>query len=423
MTSPYRAIFAAPGTRAFSAAGLVGRMPLSMLGVGIVTMISQVTGQYGLAGALSATVAVSGAAVGPQVSRLVDRYGQSRVLRPTAAVTVLSVLTLLAAVRGGAPHWLFFVCAVGIGATPSLGAMVRARWSAIHRGEPELLHTAYSFESVVDEIVFILGPILSIGLCTVWFSEAGPLLAAAFLGIGVLLLTAQRGTEPQPHPRAHHADGSALRSPGMPVLIGVFVGTGSVFGAVDVITLAFADERGHKPAASLVLATYALGSCLAGLAFGLIRPRGTAQGRFLLGVCLMAVSMIPPLLVGNLVFLAMALFFSGLTIAPTMVTSMNLVERLVPRAKLTEGITWTSTGLAIGVALGAALAGRVTDAHGASAAFAVPACAALLAATVAGLGYRRLRPAPEREEPRGGYDDGHGTIGAHGAVDGHEGVA
>jgi MFS family permease len=413
VTSPYRAIFAAPGSKAFSAAGLVGRMPLSMLGIGIVTMISQVTGQYGLAGALSATAALSGAAAGPQVSRLVDRYGQARVLRPATAVTVLAVMTLLAGVRTGAPHWLFFVCAVGAGATPSLGAMVRARWSAIHRGVPELLHTAYSFESVVDEIVFILGPILSIGLCTVWFAEAGPLLAAAFLGTGVLLLTAQRSTEPQPHPRAHHAGGSALRAPGMPVLIGVFVGTGMVFGAVDVITVAFADERGHKAAASLVLATYALGSCLAGLVFGLVRPRGSAQGRFLLGVLLMAVSMIPPLLVGNLVFLAVALFFSGLTIAPTMVTTMSLVERLVPRARLTEGITWTSTGLAVGVALGAALAGRVTDAHGASAAFAVPAGAAFLAATVAVLGHRRLRPAPKREEPRGGHDDGHGASSAY----------
>ncbi|WP_333768097.1 MFS transporter [Streptomyces sp. IBSBF 2435] len=423
MTSPYRAIFAAPGSRAFSAAGLVGRMPLSMLGIGIVTMISQVTGQYGLAGALSATAALAGAAIGPQVSRMVDRYGQARVLRPAAAVTVVSVLSLLAAVKGGAPHWTFFVCAVGVGATPSMGAMVRARWSAIHREAPELLHTAYSFESVVDEIVFILGPILSIGLCTVLFAEAGPLLAAVFLGVGVLLLTAQRRTEPQPHPRAHRGGGSALRAPGMPVLIGVFIGTGTVFGAVDVTTLAFADEHGHKSAASLVLATYALGSCLAGLAFGLIRPRGSAQGRFLLGISLMAVSMIPPLLVGNLVFLAMALFFSGLTIAPTMVTSMSLVERLVPRARLTEGMTWTSTGLAIGVALGAALAGRVTDAHGASAAFAVPAGAAFLAAAVAGLGYRRLRPAPEREEPRGGYDDGHGAISAHDTVDGREGVA
>lgn len=417
MNSPYRAIFAAPGSRAFSAAGLVGRMPLSMLGIGIVTMISQVTGQYGLAGALSATSAMSAAALGPQVSRLVDIHGQSRVLRPAATVTVLSVLALLAAVKAGAPHWLFFLCAVGVGATPSLGAMVRARWSAIHREAPELLHTAYSFESVVDEIVFILGPILSVGLCTVWFAEAGPLLAAVFLGIGVLLLTAQRRTEPQPHPRAHHAGGSALRAPGMPVLIGVFVGTGMIFGAVEVTTLAFADERGHKAAASLVLATYALGSCLAGLVFGLITPRGTARLRFLLGVSAMAVSMIPPLLVGNLVFLAVALFFSGLTIAPTMVTSMNLVERLVPRAQLTEGMTWTSTGLTAGVALGAALAGRVTDAYGAGAAFAVPAGAALLAVVVAGLGYRRLRPAPEQGEARGGYDGGLG------AVDGREGLA
>lgn len=398
MTSPYRAIFAVPGTKGFSAAGLIGRMPLSMLGIGIVTMVSQVTGRYGLAGALAATVALSGAASGPQVSRLVDRYGQRRVLRPATAVTVLSVAALLVGVKTGAPDWVYFVCALGAGCTPSMGAMVRARWSGIHRGSPELLHTAYSFESVVDEIVFILGPILSIGLCTVWFAEAGPLLAGVFLAVGVLLLTAQRATEPPPHPRDHLVGGSALREPGLQVVTGVFVGTGALFGAVDVSTVAFADERGHKALASLVLATYALGSCLAGLVFGLLTPRTTPTRRFLLGICLMAVSMIPPLLVGNLAFLAVALFFSGLTIAPTMVTAMGLIERLVPRARLTEGITWTSTGMAVGVAAGAALAGRVIDARGASAAFAVPAAAAVFAAAVAFLGYRRLSPASEREE-------------------------
>jgi MFS family permease len=398
--SPYRAIFTAPGTRAFSVAGLVGRMPLSMTGIGIVTMISQVTGRYGLAGALSATLALAGAVCGPQVSRLVDRHGQSRVLPPVCAVTVASVAALLVAVRAGAPDWVYFVCVLGAGLTPSLGAMVRARWSAIHRGDPELLHTAYSFESVVDEIVFILGPILSIGLCTVWFAEAGPLLAAVFLAAGVLLLTAQRATEPPAHPRGSGGGRSALREPGMPVLAGVFVGTGALFGAVDVSTVAFADERGHKALASLVLASYALGSCLAGLVFGLLRPPGTLAQRFRVGISVMAVSMIPPLLVGNLWFLAGALFFSGLTIAPTMVTAMGLVEQLVPRSRLTEGITWTSTGLAVGVAAGAALAGRVVDGHGASAAFAVPAGSALVAVAVAFLGYRRLRPrpAPEREE-------------------------
>ncbi|MFF7155194.1 MFS transporter [Streptomyces sp. NPDC008139] len=418
MSSPYRAIFTAPGTKAFSAAGLIGRMPLSMLGIGIVTMISQVTGRYGLAGALAAALALSGAAIGPQISRLVDRYGQRRVLRPASAVTVLSVAALLIAVRAGSPDWVYFVCAVGAGCTPSMGAMVRARWSRIHRGSPELLHTAYSFESVVDEIVFILGPILSIGLCTAWFAEAGPLLAAVFLGTGVLLLTAQHATEPPPHPRDRLSDRSVLREPGLLVVTGVFVGTGALFGAVDVATVAFADERGHKALASLVLATYALGSCLAGLVFGLMTPRGTPTGRFLLGIALMTVSMIPPLLVGNLPFLAVALFFSGLTIAPTMVTAMGLIEGLVPRTKLTEGITWTSTGMAVGVAAGASVAGRVIDSRGASAAFAVPAASAVLAVAVAFLGYRRLKPAPEREGPRDEHDGQYGTHDKQGRTEG-----
>ncbi len=201
----------------------------------------------------------------------------------------------------------------------------------------------------------------------------------------------------------------------MPLLVSVFVGTGTVFGAIDVTTVAFADERGHKALASLVLATYALGSCLAGLVFGLLRPRGGVAERFRWGIALMAVSMIPPLLVGNLWFLALALFFSGLTIAPTMVTAMGLVEQLVPRVRLTEGMTWISTGLAVGVAVGAALAGRVIDAHGASAAFAVPAAAAVVAAAVAVLGYRRLRPAPEREEAYGDGHDRHDDRGRPGA--------
>ncbi|MGW7006313.1 MFS transporter [Streptomyces sp. NPDC054933] len=406
MLAPYRAIFAAPGTTAFSAAGLLGRMPLSMLGIGIVTMISQVSGRYGLAGGLSATLALAAAAVGPQVSRLVDRYGQRMVLRPAAAVTVASVAGLLLCVRLGAPDWALFVCVAAAGATPSLGSMVRARWAAIHRDSSQL-HAAYSFESVVDEVCFILGPILSIGLSTAWFPEAGPLLAAVFLAVGVCWLTAQRATEPVPQPRAHHTGGSALRSAGLQVLVATFTATGAIFGAVDVVTVAFAQEQGHKPAASVVLAVYALGSCVAGAVFGLLRPKGSASRRFLLGVCAMAVSMIPLQLVGNLPALAVALFVAGLSVAPTMVTTMALVEQLVPRAQLTEGMTWTSTGLAVGVALGSSAAGSVVDTSGAGAGYAVPAAAGALAAAAAFLGHRRLRPAPEREGPQRDEHDEH----------------
>ncbi|SMF76853.1 MFS transporter [Streptomyces sp. Amel2xC10] len=396
MPSPYRALFDAPGSKGFAAAGFLGRMPLSMMGIGVVTMISQLTGRYGLAGALSATIALSAALVGPQISRMVDQYGQRRVLRPATLVALAAAAGLLLTAHFRWPDWLLFVCSAGIGAVPSLGAMVRARWAALYRGTPKL-HTAYSFESVVDEVCFIFGPIVSIGLSTAWFPEAGPLLAGCFLAAGVFWLTAQRGTEPVPHPRERRGTGSALRSPGLQVLVVTFVATGTIFGAVDVVTVAFADEQGHKGAASVVLALYAAGSCLAGLVFGLLRPRGAPERRWLLGVFLMAVSMIPLLLVGNLPFLAVALFVAGLAIAPTMITTMSLIEEHVPRAQLTEGMTWISTGLAVGVALGSSIAGWVIDAAGARAGYGVPAVAGAVAVAVGFLGYRRLvRPAPGR---------------------------
>ncbi|MFF7447847.1 MULTISPECIES: MFS transporter [unclassified Streptomyces] len=397
MPSPYLALFAAPGSKGFSAAGFLGRMPLSMMGIGVVTMVSQLTGRYGLAGALSATMALAAAVAGPQVSRLVDRHGQRRVLRPVTLVALLAAAGLLFAAHYGWPDWTLYVFSAGIGCVPSIGAMIRARWAALYAGTPQL-HTAYSFESVIDEVCFIFGPIISIGLSTAWFPEAGPLLAACFLAVGVFWLTAQRGTEPAPHPRTGHDDGgSALRSAGLQVLVATFVATGAIFGAVDVVTVAFADEQGHKGAASIVLALYAAGSCVAGLVFGLLHFKGAPEPRWLLGICAMAVSMIPLLLVGNLPFLAAALFVAGLAIAPTMITTMSLIEQHVPRAQLTEGMTWISTGLAVGVALGSSVAGWVIDAAGARAGYGVPAVSGAVAVAVGFLGYRRLkRPVPRR---------------------------
>ncbi|MDQ0937704.1 MFS family permease [Streptomyces turgidiscabies] len=121
MSSPYRALFAAPGSARFTAAGLLGRMPMSMMGIGVVTMVSQLTGRYGLAGALSATIALAAAVAGPQVSRLVDRYGQRRALRPATLCALLASSGLLLAAHFEWPNWVLFVCSVGIGCVPSVG--------------------------------------------------------------------------------------------------------------------------------------------------------------------------------------------------------------------------------------------------------------------------------------------------------------
>ncbi|TWF97562.1 putative MFS family arabinose efflux permease [Kitasatospora viridis] len=390
MLSSYRQIFAAPGSLAFSATGLVSRLPISMVGVGVVTMFSELRGSYGLAGAITATLALASAALGPQISRLVDRYGQRRVVRPATAVSVLAAALLLLAAWRSWPTWSYFPCAIGMGAMGSTGALVRARWALLYRDDPEKLHTAYSLEAVVDEIIFIVGPILSICLATSVFPEAGVLLATVFLAVGVVLFTAQKRTEPPAHPANRATGGSVLRLPGLRVLTATFVAIGTIFSSVEVVTVAYARAQGHESAASLVLAVYALGSGLAGVVVGALRPSGPARQRFQRGVALMAISLLPLCLVatwcsgtGGLVLAGASLFLAGFSISPTMITATGLVERLVPPARLTEGMSWTTTGLGIGVAGGSYLAGVVVDAAGPAAgyrvALAAGGCAVLLA--------------------------------------------
>ncbi|MER6916382.1 MFS transporter [Streptomyces sp. NPDC000594] len=420
MPSSYRAIFAAPGARSFSVAGLFGRLPLAMMGIGIVTMVSQLTGRYGVAGALSATGALSMAFLGPQISRLVDRHGQARVLRPAALLSTAAVAGLLICAMQGAPTWTLFVFTAASGCVPSVGSMVRARWAEIYSAEPRLLHTAYSWESLVDEMCFVCGPILAIALSTSWFPAAGPLVAAVLLLIGVYWLTAQRATEPPAHPVVAGERGqSAIRLPGLQVLVITFVAVGVVFGAVDVVSVAFAEEQGNKAAAGVVLGLYALGSAVAAVVFGMLHLKGSAPRRWLIGVTAMALSIIPLQLAGSLTSLAVALFVAGMAIAPTMVTTMALVGQHVPRSSLTEGMTWVSTGLAIGVAFGFSAGGWAVDAVGAEAGFVVPAIGGAAAVLAALLGYRRLtRPVATGEEQQ---VDEHDRQESHNGADGPDG--
>ncbi|MFJ9952025.1 MFS transporter [Kitasatospora sp. NPDC091207] len=397
MLSSYRQIFAAPGSLAFSTTGFVARLPISMTGIGIVTMLSQLRGSYGVAGLVSATLAVSAAVLGPQVSRLVDRHGQRRIVLPATAMTVVAAVGLLLCARLEAPDWTLFLFAAGMGVMPSTGAMVRARWAHLYRDDAPKMHTAYSFEAVVDEICFIVGPILSIGLATAVFPEAGVLLAGVFLAVGVLLFAGQRSTEPPVHPAARHADSSVILNRGLQVLILTFVATGAIFGSVEVVTVAYSEAQGHKSVASVILALWALGSCLAGVVFGTLRLKGSMSGRFFGGVLFMAVSMVPLLLVaesvqgvGGLIAVGAALLVAGIAISPTLITAMALVERLVPAAQLTEGMTWTTTGLALGVALGSSAGGWVVDASGAAAGYWVPVTAGVFGVLTALVGLRRL---------------------------------
>ncbi|MFI1421755.1 MFS transporter [Streptomyces sp. NPDC020731] len=382
---PYRRLFVLPGTRAFTAGNLIARLPMGMFSVSAVVMIAGTRGSYALAGAVTATGLVATAVVAPWTARLVDRYGQARIALPAAVFAVLGSLALLLCVRHGAPDWTLFASYAATATTPNTGGMSRARWAHLLKGDAAALHTANSFEQAADELCFMLGPVLAAFLCGTFFPEAGTLVGAVLLLTGILLFAAQRSTEP---PAARRSSARApLRSPGMRPLLVVCLATGAVFGSLEVVTLAFADERGHRAASGAVLALQAAGSCAAGLLYGAMRPAGSAQSRLPWCLAAMTALMTLPLLAagltGSLPLLAGALLVAGMATAPTMVTTMTLVQRYTPEDRLNEGMTLAVTGLLGGIACGSAAGGWTVEHVSATAGYGVPVAAAATALLVA----------------------------------------
>ena len=101
----------------FSAAGLVLRLPMSMVGLSTILMVRAEYGNYTLAGAVSAVNIVVMAICAPLLARLVDRHGQLRVMGPAWIVSTLSMCALVTAVIMHAPEWLLFIPAALAGAT------------------------------------------------------------------------------------------------------------------------------------------------------------------------------------------------------------------------------------------------------------------------------------------------------------------
>ncbi|RZQ62543.1 MFS transporter [Amycolatopsis suaedae] len=368
---------------------------MPMTGIGIITMLSQLRGEYGLAGAVAAAFTLSLAVAGPQVSRLVDRRGQARILLPATGISVAALGGLLLCARYDAPAWTLFVLAVAAGCMPNLAAMVRARWSRLYQDSPRL-HTAFAFESVVDELTYVVGPALSVALSTVVFPEAGPLVAAALLTLGALLFAAQRGTEPAVVPARRDATRSPITSAPLVVLVLILAGGGTIVGTVDVVSVAFAEHQGNGAAAGIVLSVYAVGSALSGLVFGARRPPWPLPRLLLAGVAGTALTTLPLLAVDGIATLSVAVFLAGVFFAPTMIVVMGLVERIVPASALTEGMTWAITGLNVGVALGAAVSGAAVDGYGPAGGFAVAIAAGAAALLIAVAGYRVLAGAYSR---------------------------
>jgi hypothetical protein len=393
-SATYRTLLRAPGAAAFFLTAAVGRVGIAMTSLGIVWLVHARTGSYAPAGLVTGGFAVAEAVAGPQLARLIDRFGQSRVLPPALLAHAAAVAALLALVAVGTPDWLMTAGGVLVGATiPQLGALSAARWAALLRDErAAALPAAFALESLANEAAFLAGPALVSILGASGYPAAGPVLAAALVVVGGLCFAVQRRTAPPASgAAARHRTGRSLLRPGFAVLVGVNLAIGGFFGAMQISVTAFAVEHGAAGMAAALFTVSSCASLLAGWLYGLRRWRPAPQVQLAAVAAGLAIGCLPLLVAASPLELGSGVALTGLAIPLNLVLCSVLAEAAVDRAVLTQAFVWLNSASAAGSASAAAVAGWAVGSFGAHGGFAVAAVATGVMAMLAVTGLRALR--------------------------------
>lgn len=387
----YRDALRLPGAVPFTSAAFVARLPIATIGLGLLLMVTGITGSYAEAGVISASYTLSAAVGSILTSRVADRRGQHRVLPLLATGNAVGLVLVVLCVRGGVPIAASIAAAMLAGACqPAIGSMVRARWAHAARiaGSEGLVRPAFALEGILDEVIFTLGPLIAAS-ASAFLGLGSPLVIAALLvAAGGWALSLQRRTQPPVH--ADRVEGSALRQPGMATVAGISVGVGGVFGAYEVAVVAYCGEAGSPSLSGLVLALWATGSALGGLWFGARHWRRPLSVQLLILTGLLTLVLVPSVLAPSLLFLTIVTTIGGAVVAPTLITAFSTCERIVPSRLLTEGLAFTTSALTVGFASGIALAGLLVDRAGSAAAFGLAVLAAAAAFVTAAARRRGL---------------------------------
>jgi MFS family permease len=398
----YLDVLRTPSVGRLLGSAIVGRMPTAMAGLAIVLLVREAGGSYAVAGPVAGAYSVALALTSPLLGRLVDRVGQTRVLVGCAAASALSFGALAAAGRTASPALLAVLAALAGASIPPVGACMRALWSELldHAGQ---LQAAFAVESTVQELIFVVGPPLVALLAAVFSPAAAVLGTAVLLLLGVSVFAATPASRAW-RPRRRAADWAGpLRSPGIRAVLATIVLLAGAFGTVEVTVVAGAEQLGSRTLAGPLLALWAVGSMVGGLAFG---SRASERGpeRRMIGLLVLVVAGIALLAVATgLAQLGAGMILAGLGIAPAIACLYLLVDRLAPAGTVTEAFTWVTTAFATGFAAGNALGGTLVQHVGIDRAFLVAAAGVAAAALLARLRRPALaaRPAGMRPAPEG----------------------
>ena len=366
-----RAFFAQPHVAVFFASAMLGRLSYATVGFALILRVQSVTSSYSSAAASVVAYGLTAALSAPLRGRLVDCWGRRRALPPLAVgtVAVLASIALLGQPPGGAQFWLIGLAGIGGCLLPPLGPVTRGVWADAAQNDTDL-RTAYSLDTVAEEGLFTIGPLLVGVVVAVADARAALLLTALLMLIGTAAMVRSplmRDPAAVPHlgddgpPLALSAP-SLLRRPAFATLLLVLFGFGASLGGVELAAIAVA-RGGGAASTGGVLAALSLGSAAGGTSYGVRSWRGGAAGHLVVLCVALAIGLavLAGLVAAPLVVFGAAAFTLGLCISPLLVAAYTSADDVSDVGTRTQASTLVGTVNNLGIAAGTAVTGLLLD--------------------------------------------------------------
>ncbi|MCN9240163.1 MFS transporter [Streptomyces sp. RY43-2] len=360
----YAAVLRVPYARRTFGAALVARLSYGTVSLSVMLTVTRATGSYAVAGTLMALFGAASVFLSPLRAALVDRRGARRALVPLAGLYA-ALLTLLAALawRPGAPVAVLGAVTVAAGAcTPPLGPTMRAVWSEL-LGDGELLRRAYSLDGVAEEVLFVCGPLVVGALVQVMPPAAGVALSALLVGAGTAAFVASPAVARlRPAEVGAEGPGDARRVRGGRAIaqpVAVAAGVGLALGAVELLVMAFADQRHHGGGVvAWVLAALSAGSAVGGLLNGALTGI-PARVRLSLSAAALGLVLALAGLAPGLGVFTVVVACAGFFVAPALTTAYLVADESAPPGFRTQAGAWVNTAVNAGGSGGSAAVGAL----------------------------------------------------------------
>jgi predicted MFS family arabinose efflux permease len=382
----------------FYLTGLLGRVPMGMVGLLVVLVVAQSTGGFAVAGAASGALAVGFGVISPFRARLVDRRGARSVLLSSGLAHALSLTLLWPLARMDATPVVLVGVALLIGATlPPTGAVMRSAWSAMVPDGPRR-HAAHTAESLAVQSTLLVGPVI-VAAATLTVGAGWGLLCCAGLTLSTSLalglssrLAAALPSRSAPETGPGRAVG-ALRVRALLLVLPSGFWLFAAVNAVEITAAAQAVAASAAWAAGWLIAGFGVGGLIGGVAWGWRVWPGRVPVQAV-AILVPFGAMLAVLAVGlPLPVVGILLFAAGATFPPVMTAQFSVLDAVMPRELLTESFGWLNAARQAGTAVAGAAAGLAVDAFGPPGGWLVGAgCAVLAIATSA------ILPAPESSD-------------------------